>query len=134
MGPVSETRSCDHCGGEIPAQRNSQARFCGPKCRRAKYLSNHIPLAPKSFLGAVNELIVCADFLAKQNHVFRNVSQHGPCDIVILKNDKCYRVEVKSGRRLPSGLLCHSPLSEGEKHDILAVVLDGKPIYLHELP
>ena len=134
MHSASEARKCEHCSKDIPETKNSGARFCSKRCSSSKYQSGYTPLAPKSFLGAVNELIVCADLLAKQYHVFRNVSQHGPCDIIILKDDKCFRVEVKSGRMLPTGLLCHSPVSKTEKHDILAVVLNGKPVYLNDLP
>jgi len=88
----------------------------------------------KPFIGAMNELIVCSDLLSKGYHVFRNVSQHGPCDMVIIKDNKCFRIEVKTARILPSGLMVHSPVTETQSYDILAVALNGKAIYLNELP
>jgi hypothetical protein len=129
-------RKCRNCGETIPKTKKADSVFCSVECRVEKYNENckYNPIAPQSFIGAVNELIVCADLLAKQYHVFRNISPHGPCDIIILKGEKCFRVEVKTGRMRPNGRLSHSPISKNQSYDILAVVLDGKVIYLNELP
>lgn len=125
---------CENCQKPIPNRKRSQARFCSVKCRDKKYLMQDNPPVAKSFIGAMGELIVCSDLLSKGYHVFRNVSQHGPCDIVIIKDNKCFRVEVKTGRILPSGLMVHSPVTERNSYDILAVALNGKAVYLNELP
>ena len=82
----------------------------------------------------MSELIVCADLLAKGYYVFRNISPHGPCDLVILKNDKCFRVEVKTGYIRVNGKMGHSPVRDNNSYDILAIAVDGKPVYLNELP
>ena len=128
-------KECENCKKPMPKHKRAYARFCSNRCSKEKW-SSEIPKTsiPRGSIGAVSELVVCADLLAKGYYVFRNVSAHGPCDIIILKNDKCFRVEVKTGTMLPTGTMVHSPVSEGESHDILAVVLDGRAIYLNELP
>lgn len=46
--------------------------------------------------GAKSELIACAWLLSEGYEVFRNVSQHGPVDIIAMKNGVTYFFDVKT--------------------------------------
>jgi hypothetical protein len=47
-------------------------------------------------LGAAYELLVAADLIRKGFDVFRNMSPNGPVDLVVYKNRRCCRVQVKN--------------------------------------
>lgn len=49
--------------------------------------------------GAIGELSVCADLLSKGYAVFRAVSPHCPCDLVVIKGTQTLRIEVRRGIR-----------------------------------
>lgn len=46
-------------------------------------------------VGAVGELLVAADLMLKGYDVFRNLSPNGLADLVALKNDRVWRIQVK---------------------------------------
>lgn len=81
---------------EVCARCQEKRRYQKTKPRRGQYLS-------KSQIGAASELMVAADLLSKGYEVFRSVSACGTCDLVILKDDKFSRVEVKTGYETGSG-------------------------------
>lgn len=132
---VFTAQNCKECKKPfIP--KNSLQKFCKVSCRR-KYeyeekrkeyygdVSNKF--ASRGDAGAYAELAVAMDLLIKKYHVFRAVSPHSSCDIVALKNDICYRVEVRTAvLNRKTGKLS---LDEKGEHDILAGVIrkeDGK--------
>lgn len=85
---------------------------------------------PKKSVGTRAELLVCCDLLVKGYEVFRNVSPHGTCDLVALKSDNIFRIEVKSGNVRSSGRISHAPAYYKGHFEVLAVVLpDGKILY-----
>ena len=53
-------------------------------------------------LGALSELVACAWLLREGYQVFRNVSPHGPYDVVAIKGDDVIRIDVKTIRRYGS--------------------------------
>jgi hypothetical protein len=80
-----------------------------------------VRLSPNN-VGAVCELQVCADLLQRGFHVFRSVSPHAPCDLVVLIGCDLLRVEVRAAKKGVCSTL-------GD-HDILAAVNpDGEIIY-----
>jgi hypothetical protein len=87
-------------------------------------------------VGAIGELIVAADLLKKGYHVFRSCSPSCPCDLAILKDEKLFRVEVKTTQysRPNSGdSLRKKYEAKGNTFDVFAhVSKDG--IYYHGLP
>ncbi len=135
MNEKESTRNeCLHCHSVFPQSNRKSKRYCSKLCAsRARYTKED-SIAPLAFLGAINELVVCSNLLEKGYYVFRNVSAHGPCDMVILKDGKCHRVEVKTAKRLVNGSLQYGPLPKTRGHDILAAVVGREIIYLDELP
>lgn len=101
---MSTNRTCKHCGSEYPP-RHGNTRYCGPKCvvasRRARSPLNPPNEISSGAIGAMNELLVCADLTRRGYHVFRAVSPSAPCDLMMLSpaGDKL-RVEVKTGDSL----------------------------------
>jgi hypothetical protein len=119
----------------MPSQRRWTARFCSKKCRgrayRAKHEERSVILAsvPTGTIGAIAELVVAADLLRKGYEVFRAQSPSCSCDLVILKDDKLLRVEVRTGYRLTSGL---SWPKKNFRADIFAVVVHSTNAIYYE--
>lgn len=87
---------------------------------------------PTGTVGAIGEMVVCADLLRKGYEVFRAVAGSASCDLAVLKNGKLVRVEVTTGHRTIGGGVGHPNKSKSKaagKHDILAVAIGDKVIY-----
>lgn len=71
--------------------------------------------------------------MQKGYNVFRSMSPACPCDIAILKDGALSRVEVTTGKKLPSGKIMYPPHKE-HTYDVLAVVLydHGAPAIIYE--
>jgi PD-(D/E)XK endonuclease len=113
-------RKCGNFGKSIEEKKVGTV-YCSPECRPSFYTSlrRTTGLSPGK-VGAISELIVCADLIRRGFEVFRSVSQDCSSDLVVLKDGKIERVEVKTGRsnKLPRN-----------RFDILAQVVDGVPMY-----
>lgn len=108
---ASVTRVCKQCRKQFKAYPGTETIFCGKRCTSAyewkkkqkrseeavkeKSLSVEVGTATK---GAIGELLVCADLLTKGYHVFRSVSPTCPNDLVAIKGDLVWRLEVKTIR------------------------------------
>jgi len=94
---------CPECQTLIPERRLKQgAKTCSKTCatRREKalfYYSSGVVLGiPRSTVGALSELMVCVDLMRRGYHVFRAVSYHCPCDLIVLNEEQFLRVEVRT--------------------------------------
>jgi Holliday junction resolvase len=63
----------------------------------------------KKYRGAHSELTACSWLISQGYEVFRNVSNHGPADIVAIKDGKCFLFDVKTG--------CVTTVTQ-EQHDL----------------
>lgn len=81
--------------------------------------------------GAISELIVTVDLLAKGIQVYRAVSPGAPCDLLALLPDgSTLRLEVKTGKTGTDGEIYADITRNAGKFDVLAVVAeDGRPRY-----
>jgi hypothetical protein len=84
-------------------------------------------------VGAINELRVSVDLLCKGYAVFRALSPHCPCDLVLLLDHRVFRVEVTTGHRTSNGKLM-IPRKDATRYDVLAVVFPDSIVYSTELP
>jgi hypothetical protein len=77
-------------------------------------------------VGAVGELRVATDLLIKGYDVGRAIRPACSCGLVALKNDKCVRIEVRTGFQ-------YKTVIGDPKHNVraeqVAVVLPGQIIY-----
>lgn len=100
---------CVACGTVFTC-RTSQGRYCSVECRtayqRAKYAAppREVELT-KPTAGAISELVVCVDLLSAGYEVFRAVSASCGCDMVVCKDGRSLRVEVRSAVVSQSGRL-----------------------------
>jgi hypothetical protein len=78
-------------------------------------------------LGAVSELFVAGDLLARGWSVYRAMSAHCVCDLVACDGDHTYKIEVRSANRAASGAWTYNAKPRvDESYDVFALVLpDG---------
>lgn len=81
-----------------------------------------------STIGALCEVVVCADLLDRGIHVYRSMSPDSPCDLVALVDGKPFRIEVKCSRKDRYGNVVR-PNNHPDRYDVLACVLPGPCIY-----
>lgn len=104
---------CVTCGGVV-IRENKYCSYCKSKVNT-------------SDIGAVGELLVCADLLAKNYEVFRSVSPSSKVDLFAYKDSRPYRVQVKHKIKDYKPYY-HNKVSITD-FDILAAVVDGKITY-----
>ena len=78
-------------------------------------------------IGLASEYKVAADLMLRGFHVFLAANPQSTCDLVALKDQQVYRVEVKTARR-KGNILSYNAGIVG-RYDILALVLPDEIIY-----
>jgi hypothetical protein len=134
--------TCACCLNEPRIVRGQRSKFCSDQCRRAFYrqrngLSSAYPGLPSASVGAIGELRVSVDLLAKGYEVFRAVSASCSCDLAILKNGRLLRIEVRTGYRIKATgalLASRNRQKDAGRQDHYAFVLPGEIIYDPPLP
>lgn len=98
------TLICGSCGKEYK-NTYSKSKYCSNICRHNywnDYAAREQTVASssisKSTVGAISELMVCSDLMTKGYSVFRAISMNCFSDLIAIKGDKIYQVEVKTGR------------------------------------
>jgi hypothetical protein len=101
--------------------------YCSPECRKSygkrQQFDTYVPCGT---IGALGELLVAADLLRKGYEVFRSVSPSCSADIMIYRDGKSKRVEVRTGHRQNSGKINANRI---HRADILAIVLIDQIVY-----
>lgn len=120
---MTEIRQCKNCTKEFEVHHKSK-KFCTSRCkdlfchRKSQHIPNHLSTGTT---GAMIELLVSADLIRKGYYVFRNVGPHGPCDIIAMKNNKQYLIEVKTKSFKSNGeIRLFKPVNPNGKYDIVA--------------
>lgn len=92
------THQCVTCGSDY-VPRSTNQRYCGMACTPAVRAQQYLPTVPMptSTIGAMTELLVCADLIARGYDVFRAVSPACYCDLVARKGDLTLHVEARTG-------------------------------------
>lgn len=111
---------CQTCGIKIPNASYSK-KYCGRQC---------IPLWSKA-AGSISELRTAVDLMKRGYEVFRAVDASASCDLLILKDQKTLRVQVKTSHRLANGRIFQEGLKGN--FDVLALVLPDKVLYIPDL-
>ena len=130
-----EAELCEFCGNILSAAKlRRRARFCDKKCcrlneQREFRRRNGTTGLSSGKAGAVQELLVCADLLRLGYDVFRSVSPHSSCDIVIVKEGLFLRVEVTTGHLNKNGEIRY-PHHKPNNYDIIAIVTKGAISYV----
>lgn len=128
---------CKFCKKKYKKKKSIQ-KFCSTKCRNDSYIKRNrkhrnIKIKERGKIGALSELLVCADLLNEGFEVFRSVSQSCSCDLICMKDDKIYRVEVKTARIYGDDeKIYHQMNFNYKKFDLLALVIGKKIIYKYD--
>lgn len=105
---------------------------------RQTYARDRTPMSHlnASEIGAWAEMVAASDLLRRGYQVFRAVSPSAPCDFVVVIENRCCRVEVKTAhRKKRGGLMFAQKDFDASKHDVLALVTpDGHVTYIPEWP
>lgn len=133
-----DTKLCKYCGKPIQKDRMKKVNvlYCSEECKQESYKKeyhtlNKTPNLPTAMIGTISVHRVIVDLLLKGYHVFQEVGL-ASCDLGILKKDKFLRIEVTTGKYIPSGKF-FSPSHDKSKYDILATVLPDKIVYQPQL-
>ena len=135
-------RECRVCGVALSASRlhrNPNAFTCSLDCSKRlpsllyQLRNPHSVRLPTATIGAISELVVAADLLQRGYQVFRALSPSSSCDLAILLGMNLLRVEVTTGSVSASGNLIY-PKHEVDNFDIMAIYVQGKIIYVPDLP
>jgi hypothetical protein len=123
---------CLNCGIDI--EPSNPSLYCSHKCRletkhQRDKLNNHFKLATGT-IGSISEYRVVAELLGMGFEVFKSVSPHCSCDLIIYdKVDRlCLRVEVKTGTYTGKAKNINYP-KKNINADIIAVAFKDKILY-----
>ncbi len=126
-----EERACLNCGEAFKPRTLSQKYCCKPCARNyytETYFINHHLNLNSGALGAVSELLVCADLISKGFQVFRSVAQSSDADILAERPGKIYRFEVRTGKYSLLGNVTY-PSSNTKGKSVIAVTLSDRKIH-----
>lgn len=137
---VVPKRLCKGCSKAF-YPTHPRMKYCSPSCGNSYWnehngVKSRYPGLPTATVGAIGEMQVCADLLAKGYEVFRAVSASCSCDIAILKNDKMLRVEARTGYRSKNGKVFYAKkvVDAGRSDHFAIIVSPTEIVYIPELP
>jgi hypothetical protein len=134
-----DLRHCLHCRSPFRTS-NYQQKYCGKECQRAHYYGTPIydesdVLAAASISpgtrGAMSELRVCVDLMARGFHVYRAMSPSCPSDLVVWKErGRAIRIEVKTARKnMATGNIAYQS-SKRNVFEVICYVAFDELIYI----
>lgn len=92
-------KNCKFCSESFYTKRKDRL-FCSRLCKQKKYNIDIGHIKTKTMtaptLGAKSELLVSAWLLNRGFDVYRSVSPSSACDIVAIKKEKVYKIDVKT--------------------------------------
>ncbi|MGH7745478.1 MAG: hypothetical protein ACREQ5_11910 [Candidatus Dormibacteria bacterium] len=132
MGRKYDTKICIVCSKPF-APKTSWQKVCLKACRNAlaKTPASAYPHLCTNAIGAIGELRVSVDLLAKGYEVFRAVSPSSSCDLIAIKNGRSLRLEVRTGRvyRTTGKMSYTIQPKDAGKSDHYAIVLTDEIVY-----
>lgn len=87
---------CEQCGKEYKQKQPNQ-KFCGKACSNEWHKPGREHGIKASLRGGYAELTACTNLIRRGYDVYRAVCDHGPCDLVAIKDGRATRFEVTSG-------------------------------------
>ncbi len=123
---------CPTCSTPLsPARLRRHAIYCSSRCAKSAETRRHSHErvsynTSTGSTGALSEMLVCAEMLRRGYHVFRSISPSCPCDLILMRDGRLIRAEVKSGTVYKkTGRIAYSKPRNGSAHDMLVVLPDG---------
>ena len=139
--PYQRTTRLDRCAEceQSFHPLNGNHVYCSKQCnsrataRRYERFAQHpVAVIPKGTIGAISELRVSADLMARGYHVFRAMSPACPGDLMVFKGEQSpILVEVRTGQRSPTtGRVSYAKLRANQTTvGLIAVVLFDRILY-----
>ena len=128
-------KKCKGCKKKFKPNRKYQ-KYCTVECtrkaaRKRNYIFGNYDNLNSGQVGAMSELYVCADLIKRGFDVFRSVSPACFCDLIAIKNDKVFKIEVKTGSIVKKdGKLAAMPhIKYIDRIDLIAIVIKKKVRY-----
>lgn len=89
------------------------------------------PMVSTSTTGATHELLVTTDLLKRGFNVYRAISPNAPCDLIVEKDGKLCRLEVRTNnhKRRDGKALMPTPLKDCGRQDAYAVIAGSEINY-----
>jgi hypothetical protein len=129
-------RSCNNCGKTYKTSF-SLSKFCSKVCQsksnNARYNKNQTVISAttsRSTVGAISELRVCYDLMRRGFDVFRAMSPNSYADVIAIKNNIIYQLEVRTGRYLVGGTLYWPTNKLANKSLVVYTFRDDKIHYI----
>lgn len=98
---------------KIFVHKYSHTKFCTQNCRynyySDKYRRKVIGIKiPTGTVGAMSEMLISVDLFRKGFSVFRALSPACFCDVIACKDNKLYKIEVRTGYKAANNKLSFS--------------------------
>lgn len=100
-------RVCRGCSKEFETMEPLKV-YCEIECRRSYNIYEPVKdygEVPRGTVGAIAELAVSIDLMAKGYSVFRPLSPNCFCDLIAIKGDEIKMIEVRSGNKDSHGVV-----------------------------
>lgn len=128
---------CLTCGKEFPPPtygHGNKKKYCSKICGyQAKPKNKLLGIVPRKLMGGYSELCVCADLLKHGYEVYRSVTQHCTGDLMVEKDGKRYKVEVRTSYKNMNGTAQYS--KDNIHSDIVALnMTDTNEVMYIEYP
>jgi hypothetical protein len=125
------TKICPNCSISFETSNNSQI-YCTKNCTyNASKLSSGISKynadLSSGTIGAISELRVATDLLNKGYEVYRALSPTCSGDLIAQKENKLFKIEVKTAQITKTGRLFYG--TKNIRSEYLALVLKNEIIY-----
>lgn len=128
--------NCDYCGGHYKSNY-LKSRFCSSICRHNFWnknigkdqtvISEYIS---RSTVGAISELMVCIDLMKKGYSVYKAISPNCFSDLIAIKNEKVFQMEVKTGRYTKTNKINYPNGNTAGKSIVVYTYRDNKIHYI----
>lgn len=128
-------KECKKCR-KIFTPKHKAAQFCSKGCKMGYNYTRYTKSETKGIcsgtVGAIAELVVCADLMKKGFDVYRAVSPHAYADLIAIKDGRLYQFEVRTARYMDDGKIFF-PTTRLENKSVAVVThTDNKVHYLTE--
>ena len=118
-------KECLVCKTKFNTRRNER-KYCSKKCSKKIIAERYgrqgiFPNIPNGTVGTISELIVITDLLKKGYEAYRPLSPNCSADILVEKNTKILKIEVRTGYKGINKTIYYP--NKNIKAPILAIVL-----------
>ena len=100
---METNKVCVQCGGEFETKRYKNQKLCSTECRNEFHGRFGLKGIATGTTGSISEMMVACHMLAQGYSVFRTVSPHSFCDVVAIKGNESFYIEVRTGYKSSTG-------------------------------